>query len=57
MKKYKTRQNETLKDGLFPQCFPNGKNGGETKQSGIITQSLERVVGNSPKERIKKMYN
>lgn len=30
MKKYKMRHYETLNADLFPQAFPQGKNGGET---------------------------
>ena len=32
MKKDKTRQYETLLDGMFPQCFPRGKKVGKQKQ-------------------------
>ena len=32
MAKYKTRQNKTNLDGLFPQMFPRDKIGGETNQ-------------------------
>lgn len=31
MKKNKMRHYETLIDGMFPQVFPQGENGGETK--------------------------
>ena len=30
MKKYNKRHYETLKRGLFPRVFPQGKQGGET---------------------------
>ena len=32
MTKYKTRQNETFLDGLFPQVFPTRDNDGETNR-------------------------
>jgi hypothetical protein len=32
MKKYKTRQNDTLKGGLFTQCFPKAKMVGKQKE-------------------------
>lgn len=38
MKKYKMRHYETLKRGLFPQVFPQGENGGETKQNKMLDE-------------------
>ena len=38
MRKYKMRHYETLKAGLFPQAFPQGKNGGETKHGEMLDE-------------------
>lgn len=38
MKKYKMRHYETLNADLFPQAFPQGKNGGETKHGKMLDE-------------------
>lgn len=49
MKKYKTRQNETLKRDLFPQMFPQGQKGGETNENGENGQkSVEPRLDHNP---------
>ena len=50
MKKYKMRHYETLKRGLFPRMFPQGKNDGETNQEPRMDQNPEpqRVYGQEP---------
>ena len=48
MKKNKMRHFETLNGDLFPQCFPNAKNGGETKQDEQPTlDEIWEWLGNS----------
>lgn len=44
MKKYKTGHYETLKAGLFPRMFPQGKNGWVNKK----WQSRRRVTTKNP---------
>ena len=41
MKKYKTGHYETLKAGLFPRMFPQGKNGWVNRKSGRAAEGLQ----------------